>query len=187
MQDLKSKIIAGLFLILLFTCNKDDDGNPYYWNRDYWGEATALKNGEQWNALIYGHRRSVPTHIGASFSIDVYDVFGDVGFRRETLHFFRVPLKKGIYEFVKSIAQDSLDSPGVRHLYILQDGDVVGDLFTILESEENYIEVLSLEGDEITAEFQVTFVRDDLESISNPEVPDTIRFTNGYFHTRLND
>jgi hypothetical protein len=75
----------------------------------------------------------------------------------------------------------------VRHLYILQDGDVARDLFTILESEENYIEVLSLEGDEITAEFQVTFVRDNLEAISNPEVPDTIRFTNGYLHTRLND
>ncbi len=187
MQDLKSKIIAGLFLILLFTCNKDDDGNPYYWNRDYWGEATALKNGEQWNALIYGHRRSVPTHIGASFSIDVYDVFGDVGFWRQALSFFRVPLEKGTYNLVKSVAQDSLESPGANYIFILQDGDVAGDLFTILESEENYIEVLSFDDDEIAAGFQVTFVRYNLETISNPEVPDTIRFTNGYFHTRLND
>ncbi|MEL6864867.1 MAG: hypothetical protein AAFP19_10620 [Bacteroidota bacterium] len=171
----------GLVMVLLYACKK----NPDYWLRDYWGEIRATKNGEAWdNALIYGHFESEPTHIGHDFAIDV---FNEQQLRREALAVYRVPNDPGVYPFVHSSPRDSLFNPGAWYAEILADGDVFGDSYDVLEGDDSYIEVLSRQGDKITAQFQLVMIRDTTWGIGNPSLPDTIRFTDGYIHTKLND
>ncbi|MEL6864866.1 MAG: hypothetical protein AAFP19_10615 [Bacteroidota bacterium] len=169
-----------LFFIVLSSCKK----NPDYWLRDYWGEIRATKNGEVWeDGLIYGHLKAEPTHIGSDFNIDVFKN----GTRIEDLYLYRIPNIPGYYHFVHSSARDSIEDPGAWYTEILADGDVFGDSYDVLEGDDSYIEVLSRQGDKITAQFQLVMIRDTTWGIGNPSLPDTIRFTDGYIHTKLND
>ena len=174
-------IIVYSYIMIIFcnSCKKEEDiiMNPY------WGEISASINSQKWkNGQIYAI--SNVQGIGFSIIVDVYDKFD---FLREHLIIYKIPKIEGIYPILKSYSQDTTAKTGALYATLQDDGDVLGDVYRLVATEDNYIEVASISGDEVEGAFQVTFAIDDSRAKVFPLAPDTIRFTNGFFHTRLND
>jgi len=188
MKNLNLKSFSLLILIVIATsCSKDDDENqnPAWWSRDYWGEVSVNVNGSLWqNPLILGFDHSTDStlivHPGLAMVIDVYES----ELIRETLDFSQVPCEIGEFELY-SIDPDSTDLPRVVYLTILADGDVLGDVYNVDPSNSNTIEIEELIDDEIFGSFNLTLIRDLSRPPTSVNTVDTIRFTEGSFHTRL--
>ncbi len=179
------RLTICLTCLVCLSCSKDDDFSAI-WNWDYWGEVSADLNGSSWDqALIYGHNHSTMTlsHPGLALSIDVY---GDSGFLRESLFLNQIPCDIGKH-MLYDVDPNLSDLPRAWYSTILADGDVVGDSFYVLETADNFIDITSLDKSEVIAKFQISFLRDATRGKSNAGIPDTIRFTDGYLHTKLND
>ncbi|MDO6389558.1 hypothetical protein Q4E40_05435 [Pontibacter sp. BT731] len=79
---------------------------------------------------------------------------------------------------------------GSSYSTLVDDGDVLGDIFKVYgKAVDNYVTITSFNEKtrEVKGEFQVTLVFDQLDNRNDPTAPDTIRFTNERFHTKIND
>ena len=179
-KNINSKyFIVGLVLFFL-SCKKEEIniGSEYYW-----GNVSANFNNKEWeNGKIHGTSNTL--NIGFDIIVDVYN---EVGFLRESLHIYQIPKIEGVHSILNSIHQDSTNQPGALYNTLQDDGDVLGDVYRLVIGENNFIEISSINGNEVEGAFQVTFAIDDSRDKVFPLAPDTIRFTNGFFHTRLND
>ena len=174
-------IFFTLAIIILSACS-DEDKNPDWWlKRDYWGEVSEDFNGVLWDgAVIYGrdHSNRERAHPGNVFGIDNY-----ANLLLESLGFHDIPCEVGKHTLY-DVNPNRSELPWAG--YHTAAGDVLGDYFTLFESEENFIDIISIEGKEVTATFQLTLLPDTTRRRVRIDIPDTLRFTNGFFHTRLN-
>jgi hypothetical protein len=111
------------------------------------------------------------------------------GYWREGLYFANISRKVGRQELLRRIPNSAIDTIFSTYTTFSDDGDVVEDRFAVLEDEDNFIDIQHLDMDkmEMTGIFQVTFVRDSNDYITNPGLPDTIRFTEGEFNLKIVD
>lgn len=172
-----NKLIQLIIIsIILAGCQKDEAISPFVW--PYWGEASALKNGVIWKPKVIG---IVDNDNIGRYNL-VFDLYNNKDFLRNNLTIHG--LNRGIIKLF-SINSDSVPQP-ISSLFatIIEDGDVLGDVFNLDKAKDNFVEITELNGDEIKGKFNITFVRDK----SNPlylETSDTLRFTDGVFHTRI--
>lgn len=107
------------------------------------------------------------------------DSLKDGYFRCKRLSFHKVPVLTG-----RHLIDHSVDTLiGARYFYV--DHDVVYGVYKVLESDStNAITISSYDSvsREIKGSFNVTFVP---EHLPYPGAPDTIRFRNGWFHTKI--
>jgi len=93
-------------------------------------------------------------------------------------------IKKGDIGVFK-ISSDSIpEYISCFYTTIPEDGDVLGDVFKLDKTKDNTIEITEISGNEIKGKFNATLIRDT----SRPkylESYDTLRFTDGVFHTRI--
>lgn len=169
-------------LTILQSCKEDPSIIPDI----YWGEASAIKNGEPWSGRIYAQPNE-PYGYGFDISIDV---FNNQEFLREVLHIAKIPYNMSKTKIDTLDIRVDVTLTAASYSSLVDDGDVLGDLFKVYEGEEeNYIIITEYneETGEIRGEFEVAFVFDEgpLGTRSDPTVPDTIRFTNGTFHTKI--
>ena len=164
--------------ILFNSCGDDDIIDPH---REYdYGSVTALKNGEQWSAEIHG----VEVDDANYFYIDI-NRYNNLGFRRESLNFSMIP---------KSITSGTvIDNCNCELEYqsslatLSHDGDVVCDRYDVYEEATNTIEITNFNEstNEFSGSFSVTFVIDPNRTKCDPNAPDTIRFKNGKFNSKI--
>lgn len=148
----------------------------------YWGEVSATKNGESWTGKVYAGRIRIESY-GFFVTVDVYN---GQEFMRERLILSKIPYleQANTIHLVDTVLTDA--SYGT----LVDDGDVVGDIYKVIEGEsDNFVTITSYneETKEVKGNFQVTFVFDETDTKSDPTAPDTIRFTSGEFHTKIID
>ncbi len=171
-----------LLVFICFSCSKDQVGVSYYW-----GEASALRNGEHWEPKAYLFSRV--QDIGPGYFEVTLNWFHPVnGFLREGIGLSKIDVTR-LHDTIVVDNSYFLDvetgtSTGFYGT-VLDHGDVGGDIYMVLESEENFLIVTdwNAENEEIWGVFQVTFVFAE-EKHETPDIPDTLRFTNGVFHTK---
>jgi hypothetical protein len=104
------------------------------------------------------------------------------------LRFNKVPLLPGKYA-LEQIRFGECDSDNVvETIFWLRFGDTLGDRFQLIETVDNFFAIDSYDSISkvITGSFQGTYVNDRIPSNSN-WYPDTLKFTNGKFRTKIFD
>ncbi len=173
-----------LFTLWLFTtllsfsnCKKDKPITPEF-PEGRWGYATAKRNGEDWKATCKSFfDKENPDHwrIGLAVHLDNYYFLGG-------LEFTNVPAAIGNHTVTKSVLWEY---EGVRAHYGLSDADVsLGDYHVLNGAEPNFFTVDSYDSvsREIKGRFELTML---VSRRPDPSAPDTVRFMQGTYHTRL--
>lgn len=169
-------LLIWVFVILFFTsCSKQEN--------EFVGSASAIKNGKSWNSdCISGYSNQQPDEIFITMR-----VYSTEGFLRETLGIGRIIPSIGIYEVEKPIA----DSTNIIHnnnysffATSIDDGDVGDKFYDVLETENNFIDIKSIDYDKmlISGSFEITFILSDTLS-----EPDTLRFIGGEFEAEIRE
>ncbi len=150
-------------------------------NSPYWGTTEAIKNGTPWVGEPFSF---VNINHGKGLEIIIDSVYTS-GFRKESLSFSKVPFQPGKSPLVNTFPQTD-DGLAGAHYFILEDDIILGN-YTVLESDSSsFITLTSYDSTskELKGIFDITFIVDHRP---NASYPDTIRFRNGRFHTRLKD
>ncbi|MBX2965203.1 MAG: hypothetical protein KF845_03590 [Cyclobacteriaceae bacterium] len=166
-----------LWLVMtLHGCDNDPlQGGPY------WGTASANKNGVPWNGKIRGSEQNGMLGI-------TINKHSSQGFLREDLFIDRIPKTIGAYSIPKTDTTRVYDHVTSSYFTLEDDGDVILDVYFVDANDStHFVEITSYNPntEEFTGKFQVRFVRDDRRVKRHPSIPDTIRFTNGNFKTRI--
>jgi len=170
-----------LLLIISFTnhgCKKEENNNPEIQD---WCKITASKNGLKWEASAGAIKKRQDTVI-----VQIL-VRNQAGYLRESLIIRNLPIAVGNYVIYKRILNSNQLNTYASYNTISDDGDVIEDMFDVLESENNYIEIkkVDLTNMEMSGTLQITFIRNALDPIDNPSLGDTIFFTDGVFRIRI--
>jgi len=181
-----SKYLYCLLAIsLVFYACEDDE--PSVFGTDI----TAFKNGAFWTGQIYGGKtQGINGKLCELPTVDIaINKFNNAGFWRESLVFGKIYPIIGTYTLEITQACDVDTLAGANYYTLQDDGDVLGDTYEVLESEDNFIAITAVNDAQtaISGTFQVTFVLDDSRPKVIPSAPDTVRFTNGEFFTRITE
>jgi len=195
---MKKPFVHIAISFLIASCVYHDIGPPRTW-----GKLKVFLNNEPWdfnNRYPGGGQFVSGGHYGPSpaCKTEYYSV-GSIlsnadGFERESFFIELAaipPGTKGRFEITRTPTDGELpcvDEPLAtsRFFTLAQDGDVGQDVFDVLESEDNYIEIKNFDAKtlEIKGAFQVTYVISS-RSTEPSSLPDTLRFTEGSFETRI--
>ncbi len=170
-----------MFIIVSTTSCDKNDFQPDYSN----GQATALMNGENW----IGQGRGTENNQGIGFDM-YYDVFDNLGQRRERLSFRKVPVAVGIYKLFDTSGQSTDSLAGCSYTTVTSDGDVVEDRYRIDEiGEQSTIKVTNYSNSNrlLSGEFSLKLYIDPDRPKSNPSNPDTILFEMGEFEVKIEE
>lgn len=169
-----------VILIFINSCNKENSLIPDI----YWGEVTALKNGESWNGKI----RATPNALyGYGFDIRV-DVYNEYDIKIEYFNIARIPYLERYY--IIDTIKSYVDTVLTGATYLTLNGDVIYNSYDVFPGDiDNFINVTSYNETtrEVEGAFEVMFVKIQRPPGNIPSSPDTLRFTNGIFHTKVNE
>ncbi|MFN0174843.1 MAG: hypothetical protein ACKVU0_09375 [Saprospiraceae bacterium] len=177
-MKLQAQILA-LLLFLVAACVKEH--LPTIEELGYWGTTTATKNDIPWVGAPVSF---ININHGKGFQIKI-DSLDKYGIRRESLSFSKVPFQPGKNYLVNTFPQ--IDDGLVGAHYFILDDDVILGNYLLLESDStSFITLTSFDSTsrELRGTFDVTLIVDHRP---DPSYPDTIRFRNGQFHTKLKD
>lgn len=165
--------IAGLHT----ACTDPDPASPSLPD-DYWGEASAQKNGQPWTA-----NPSCFIDIIDEETINIaLDSFSDGYYLKEGLYFREVFPEVKTYEVSKwSAVKDGKTDAFLNYW----SGDQSLGAYDILETDTTNrltLELYDTLSKEIKGRFDLTFV---VRKRPYPSAPDTIRFREGKFHGKL--
>lgn len=185
---IRNKYLIILVCLIIISCSKEleDTGTSTI---SYWGEASVLKNSKLWESeLVYGGNHpsqedSLLHHPGLVISIETFNASG---YPIERLGFNEIPCEVGKFALFEG-DPNQVDFPTASYITI-QDGfgDVLGDVYRVVNNSDNFIEIFSLENNEVKANFELFMVRDTSRRKVNFNSPDSINFRDGFFHTKLN-
>ncbi len=171
-------IIASIAFLQFFpSCKKDKVKYPDF-PEGRWGTAEAKRNGEDWAGACYSRFDAEnPGFFGVNFG-----VYNNNYYYLGSLSFSNIPPQVGSYVVTKRVLWEY---EGARGYYSIFDIDVpLGDYNIINGAESNYIAIDSYDtvSREIKGRFEVTML---VNKRPSADAPDTVRFTQGTFHTRL--
>jgi len=169
-------ITLAVIISVMVGCQKEESFSPFVW--PYWGTASALKNGIIWEPKVIALQDERDTLI-YGIALDLYN---RNDFLRNSLMIWGLKKEeKGLFK----ITSDSIpEIISAFYATSLEDGDVTGDIFKLDKTKDNTVEITEISGNEIKGKFTATLIRDT----SRPkylESSDTLRFTDGTFHTRI--
>lgn len=177
---MKKLLLLLTFAMPILTMCKKDDGDPQPEPPVYWGETAVFKNGVE--AIAKSYATQVDPDSTLSVNIDLFNAsqrnIGKLLFQNIPQRTGNVPLKKKVYPTDGSAYAVYFDS----------NGDILNGFYDVLESEpSNSLIITSFDenSDEITGSFTVTLVVDSSYNAVMPALEDTLRFTGGYFHTKI--
>ncbi|GEM_PF-2400186 len=166
-----------LFMLFLLTqCNKDDDT---------WGDFTVNKDGNRWT----GDPRSYDSKLGGTWFDISNDGFNEQGFKREEFSFASVPKEEGRYqlaEFDPLIFGTGRKPCTVTYNTYTGDGQAEG-IYTIAKGDSvSFLEITEVSGRKIKGNFSAVLLLTEDSRMFFPYLKDTVVFTDGTFHTKLN-
>ena len=169
-----------LSLVYLTSCEEEE---PVSLIPDiYTGKSSALKNGEDWNALSRT-QLSVDT---SRFSI-VFDTYSDEGFWRESLGIGGILPIIGKQEFDLYDGNDSSITSSSYGTWI-DDGDVGGDYY-ILDTTSllNFVEIIKYNSQksEIEGIFHSSLILENEGNQTPGEAPEKLVFSEGLFKVKV--
>jgi len=173
---------------LLLTMACQNDGVIPKW--PHWGQMGAKLNGQRWKYSGWTNRISA---VNAESSqppcpdLYVYIAFFDKrGNMRQGMSFTNLPRQKQTLPVTSYPESCQTDSIGGFFNATIAD-DVLGDVYKVLKTENNYLGIESFDSDskELKGWFQITFVLADPIANRSSDLPDTLRFTEGRFHTKI--
>ena len=179
-----------LAICLIAACNKDKNPiSPYYW-----GNVNAQKNGIDWAANPKNWTLAISGWVdirGSRLKKDTFalliDKFNENNEKREHIGINNIPAKIGKYSIYLNggINYDQDSVTMAAFTLKAEDGDVLVGYYNVLESVQNYISVEALDTvkNEVKGKFNITFIN-KYPKAGLP--PDTIRFKNGSYFTRIN-
>lgn len=170
-----------LFLIAVFFCLCKKQ------KLEFWGTASVQFNGSNWVAEKVRCSNASNCLPRKMFHLQL-NKYSIEGFLRESIVFTRIPLQEGRHELELNLTENNCSS-GPQALYATSGdhGDVNKDIYQLDSTFNNYIDISRY--DEKSGELKGRF---DLLLIVRPpkfdaRAPDTVRLTNGVFHTKLLD
>jgi hypothetical protein len=190
---MKTKYIASFLLIFLFfnNCKRDE---PILVQS--WGNMSVEFNKDT------GYFRN---QIFASISTPCDDPLILINMSRtdktnypyptDVFIFYNLPARKGVYRFTtygnQPECKDVPNMTKVSAIYNREEGDATIESYKVVDSpkENNYLQIddYNKTTKEIKGRFQVVFVVNRLRKLRGNYDPDTIRLTNGVFHTKVLD
>ena len=170
--------------MIFISCGKQDELPPLNW--EYWGSASALQDGKEWNPYIIAVRQRSPRDTN-NFSI-LFDVYNDFNIRRQVLTIENIPKSIGRYQINGCVDLENFGFIASSFLTILDDGDVAGDHWCFIPDSVNYIEITKVQNNVIEGNFELTFYRFSKKNKPiTSSLPDTLTFRNGTFITHIVD
>lgn len=174
-------LILAILILALGACSKDDGSLI---PNIYTGTASALKNGKEWSSLAYFE---VMNSYNPKTFILRTDVYNDSGIWRETFDIRRILPNFDIQEITSTDNQNTLDLLSAGYGTLIEDGDVVGDIYELdTTATNNFIQITNYNSEraEIKGKFNVSLVltRDDGYGDVPPQ---TLEFTNGEFTVKV--
>lgn len=168
-------LISIVFFVLLISACQGDS--------EFGGESKGIKNGENWKGQ--GHGVLNGFGLGVNLKFALYKS----GIRQESISFFRVPFEPGTYYLFNGSGQLQEPITGANFFTNSFDGDVLEDVYLVVEDSESYLTVTEYDESEqrLKGEYQATFYIDPTRQKVNPENPDTIRFENGTFEVVIEE
>ncbi|WP_338769311.1 hypothetical protein WAF17_09580 [Bernardetia sp. ABR2-2B] len=172
---MKKQIIILLATLSILTsgCSKEE----VQLNRNYWGEVQVLKSGEVWKPFIYA-RTDFTSENHIYFEIASYD---RRNIMREVLNISKVAKKEG-YNTIRNIRYNA------SYYTLGAGGDVICGAYQVDDSVEvaGYVNVTKYDAESgiLEGTFEVTLVKD---RSCEENAPDTLRFTEGVFYTRVQE
>ena len=174
--------IIVLSILLFFSCKKEDE--PIVAFDSFWGTVSALIDEVEWMSIkIYARNN---THKGEGINIHITNV-DEFDISRNSIDFSKIPYSLGTYRLENANLQE--DDGKVGGFLSFNDSDVLLAYFQILEIDSSsFITLESYDPltNEIRGTFDATFILETQYDTSR-EFPDTIRFRNGIFHTKIID
>lgn len=161
--------------------------------QDSWGNFSVNVNGRSWEKTFKNAYQAVrgEAHDSGDTTckrVYVYSLlFNSEGVLEEYLYLSDIPTKPGRYKIVSDrdiSCSDSMITSSNFTAFI--DYDMFRDRYEVLESQNNYLQIDQYQNGgnrEIKGRFEVTFVLRSPRSPNSYE--DTLRFTNGKFHTKI--
>jgi hypothetical protein len=181
-----------LIIFLLFNSCKKEDELPKF---NTWGTLSVFYNGDNnyFKNQISGYKLNVCDNQIIGISMNRYNKSNPY-FSTDSFYFTNVPTLKGKYKIINHNQRPTCsDIPNITEIgtfYGINEGDTGAQQYTVLSTvkENNYLQIdeYNKETKEIKGRFQVTFVLEYLPK-SRSFDPDTVRFTNGVFHTKVFD
>ena len=168
-------LFCCLCLCCIVACKKDN-GEP-----NYWGEMSVLKNGDLWSGKIIATKH---TFSSEKMNISI-ETFTKEGLHLDNLYFFKIPKRSARYKLNYSINQPPDDSlVGARYFHGYD--DLLYDVYDIANNDStSYLEITQYDKrkGELCGKFDLTLHR----TLTGSTGPDSLVFTNGTFHTRIDD
>lgn len=178
------KRIVYIYCVLALACQREKTEPE--------SSVTGLFNGTDWATPGW----SFETHLAPSFGIagevcsfPTYTFLilkkNPQGDARSNLHITKIPPKVGTFRVENIRPCRESEDAGAIYFVLGADGDVVRQVYHVLESETNqfFVDEYDKKGGRMRGRFQITFVVDPKLSSNTP--PDTIRFTNGTFNVPI--
>jgi len=196
-EMMRSKILLRRIVLLIINLGVlgCDFGRTFLPENPSLGTLTAKMNGNEWthtykNAYQTVQFSSIPPSTLVPCNTDRLDLFSSLysteGYLRQQLFFMRVPEILGKHSIIPFSGKCDENDPIYCVLYTIeQDGDVLAEIYTTLKGSDSYMQIdkFNKKTGEIKGAFQVTLVME--KRGDNPNLPDTLRFTNGRFHTKM--
>ena len=166
-------IIVLTFLAAFTSCDEERPGIS--------GESiiTGVQNGKDWAAPADGvYNSSMDTTSMSGLMVAKNEVLG------ENLSFSNIPFRVGTYPLIKKGPESNKPS---SVFYSVIGLDALNCRFDLDEASENFInvEIADHKSNYISGTFQAVYVRDPGDAKYDPYLPDTLRFTDGFFNVKI--
>jgi hypothetical protein len=168
-------------LLLFSSCRKEDKPPIYLAGDTTYGFATMKKNGYDMMASGRGQyiiKEFNEKTIGISFS--TYD---ENGLYAEGFSFGSFPLSLEQFNLCNFIDNECV----YKVSYSTSVEDILEDVYQPVENMDNYLEITDIDEESgwIKGKFQIFMELDHRKPKTNPDNPDRVAFTDGYFEVKL--
>ncbi len=176
-----------LFTLLLLatyglSCKKDI---PNIIETREWGEANAIKNGFDWQALCSTRLYND----GNRFSL-TFNHYNSQYYLRNELNFRNIPFSIGEYFPFQSSSSIPNSLLAISFFTNIEDGDVIGDKYILLKDSAFYLRINAID---YSSGIVTGIFNGHLRKVltagpeRDPSSPDTLHFDNGTFKARVTD
>ena len=161
----------------VFSCQKEEVVEPSKPD-GYWGQGEALMNGNSWSVDAYA---TININHGNGFELFMDSLVSNF-LIAQGLSISKIPYVPGTYPVVDT--RPSTDDGKVGGFFCYTEHDAILSCYDILESDSSSfvtLESYDASTHEVKGTFDLTFYHETTQV----GYPDTIRFRNGVFHTRI--
>lgn len=144
----------------------------------YWGKFSSTKNGEYWTGRPRGIQQDQLLTILA-------DRYNQAGLLRESIAIRRIPMSPGDYKIPFTDTLNIHNTPTASYYTLQDDGDVIEGVYYVQPNVANFVSIQSINNGVYKGTFGITLIILPSRKAAYPYLPDTVKFSNGQFETKI--